>query len=179
MSAFSFLQMSRTLSIFSLLVSLGAAVAFGQATQAPASAAPVLTVGGEVARPLKLSVADLAKLPRQTLTAKDHDQTATFEGVALIEILRLAGVEFGEKLRGKGLALFLVVEAADGYRAVFALPELDSSFTDKIIILADKRDGKPLPEKEGPWRVIAPSEKRPGRWVRQVVALTIRRAAPA
>lgn len=44
---------------------------------------------------------------------------------------------------------FLVVDAADGYRAVFALPELDRAFTDRIILLADRREGKPLAEKEG------------------------------
>lgn len=169
--------MNRTLSIIFLLVSFGAPVAFGQTKQAPVSAAQVLNVGGEVAHPLKLSAADLAKLPRQTVSAKDHDgKTATFEGVALIEILRLAGVEFGEKLRGKNLALFLVVDAADGYRAVFALPELDPAFTEQTIILAERRDGKALSEAEGQWRIVVPNEKRPARWVRQVVTLTLRRA---
>lgn len=169
--------MNRTLSIIFLLISFGSPVAFGQTKQASVSATQVLNVGGEVAHPLKLSAADLAKLPRQTVSAKDHDgKTATFEGVALVEILRLAGVEFGEKLRGKSLALFLVVDAADGYRAVFALPELDPAFTDQTIILADRRDGKALSEAEGQWRIVVPNEKRPARWVRQVVTLTLRRA---
>ena len=87
---------------------------------------PILTISGEVSRPSKLTASDFAKLPRQTITAKDHNgQPATFEGVALSEILQRAGVEFGEQLRGKNLALFAVVDAADGYRVVFALPELD------------------------------------------------------
>ena len=168
--------MNRTLLIIFLLISLGSSVAFGQAKQTSVSA-QVLNVGGEVARPLKLSAADLAKLPRQTVSAKDHNgKTVTFEGIALVEVLRLAGVEFGEKLRGKSLALFLVVDAADGYRAVFALPELDPTFTDEVIILADRRDGKALSEAEGQWRIVVPDEKRQARWVRQVVALTIRRA---
>ena len=98
------------------------------------------------------------------------------KGVEVGEILKLAGVKFGEQLRGKDLALFLVVEAADHYRAVFALPELDHAFTDRIVLLADRRDGKPLGTNLGPLRVIVPDEKRPARWVRQVVAFTIRRA---
>ena len=77
------------------------------------------------------------------------------------------------------LALFLVFGAADGYHAVFALPELDHAFTDRIIILADRRDGKPLAEKEGPLRIVVPDEKREARWVRQVVSLTIRHAEEA
>ncbi len=87
--------------------------------------------------------------------------------------MKLAGVKLGEQLRGKELALFLVVGATDGYRAVFALPELDHAFTDRIILLADRRDGKPLFEKEGPLPIVVPDEKRE---VRQVISFTIRRA---
>lgn len=163
-------MLKRIIVISALLVSFGTTAALAQTT-------PTLSVSGEVAKPLKLSAADLAKLPRQTIEAKDHDgKPTTFEGVALIEVLRLAGVELGEKLRGKNLALFLVVDAADGYRAVFALAELDAGFNDKVFLLADKRDGKALSESEGPWRIVVPAEKRQGRWVRQVVSLTIKRA---
>jgi hypothetical protein len=68
------------------------------------------------------------------------------------------------------------VEAADGYRVVFALPEFDSDFTDRKIYLVSKRDGKPLSEKEGPVRVVVSDEKHPARWVRQVTALKIKQA---
>ena len=137
----------------------------------------LLTVGGEVAQPLKLTSEDLGKLPRRSVSAKDHDGKDTaFEGVDLVEVLKLAGVKLGEHLRGKELALYLLVEAADGYRAVFALPELDPAYTDRLIILADRRDGKSLSEKEGPLRIVVPGEKRQARWVRQVTSLTIRRA---
>lgn len=45
-------------------------------------------------------------------------------------------------------------------------------------ILADTRDGKPLDAHEGPYRIIVPGEKRPGRWVRQVQRIELRFAAP-
>jgi len=137
----------------------------------------LLTVNGEVATSLKLTADDLAKLPRIKVQAKDHDgKVSSFEGIELAEILKLAGVKFGEHLRGKDLALYLVVSASDSYKAVFALPELDHAFTDQTILLADRRDEKPLSEKEGPLRIVVPNEKRPARWVRQVTELTIRRA---
>ena len=120
---------------------------------------------------------NVAKLPRSTVKAKGHDgKEATSEGIALVEILELAGVEFGERLRGKALANYLLVEAADGYRAVFALHELDLAFNDRVIILADRRDGSPLTARDGPWQIVVVGEKRQARWVRQVVALTIRNA---
>ncbi len=136
-----------------------------------------LSISGEVAQPLQLTHADWAKLPRHTERAKDHDGVeASFTGVALVDILRLAGVTLGEQLRGKALTTYLLVKAADGYQVVFALPELDPGFTDRVIFLADRRDGQPLSTTEGPFRIIVPGEKRHARWVRQVTTLTIQHA---
>jgi DMSO/TMAO reductase YedYZ molybdopterin-dependent catalytic subunit len=138
----------------------------------------VLTVGGEVEKPLKLSVSDLSKFPRRSVQAKDHDgKEHRYDGIELQEILRQAGVKQGKELRGKALALFLLVEAADNYQAVFALPELDPEYTDRVILLVDKQDGQPLPSTQGPFRLIVPGEKIFTRWVRQVKSLTILRAA--
>lgn len=151
-------------------------LAMTAAAQAPQSAAAgtLLTIDGDVAHPTKLTAADLAKLPHVSTKAKEHDGSeATYTGVALIEVLKLAGVEFGESLRGKRLATYLVVEATDGYRVVFALPELDPAYTDKQILLVDQRDGKPLAATQGPLRIIVPDEKRQARWARQVIKLSI------
>ena len=65
------------------------------------------------------------------------------------------------------------MDAADGYRVVIALPELDPAFTDKQFVLAFLKDGKVLDEKEGPYRIVIPEEKRMARWVRQVTTLKI------
>jgi len=123
-----------------------------------------------------LTTTDLSKLSRRSVRVTDHGKEATFEGVPLGAVLRLAGVTFGEELRGKNLQLYLLVEAADGYKAVFALPELDLAFSDSMILIADRRDGKPLSGEEGRLRVVVPHEKRHARWVRQVVSLNIKRA---
>jgi hypothetical protein len=47
---------------------------------------------------------------------------------------------------------------------------------DKSVYVVTMRDGKPLSEMEGPFRLVAPGEKRAARWVRQVTALSIRQA---
>jgi DMSO/TMAO reductase YedYZ molybdopterin-dependent catalytic subunit len=158
-----------------LLVCCGPIAAPAQAP--PPASAVVLSVDGEVPRPLKMTAPEFARHPRRTVRAKDHEgKEADFEGVPLVELLRSSGVKFGQDLRGPALATYLVVEAADGYRAVFALPELDPAFSDRVILLADRRDGKPLAGKEGHLRVIVPGEKRHARWVRQVTALKIGRS---
>jgi DMSO/TMAO reductase YedYZ molybdopterin-dependent catalytic subunit len=138
-------------------------------------AAPVLLkVGGEVPHPLTLTALEFAELPRQSVKAKDRDgKEVDFEGVPLFEILQRAGLKLGQDLRGTALASYLLVQAADGYRAVFALPEIDPACTDRTILLVDRRDGMPLLAQEGPLRIVVPGEKRHSRWVRQVVALKI------
>ena len=118
--------------------------------------------------------ADLEALPHVKVTASEHSSgPVNFEGVTLKSVLEKGGVAFGESMKGKRLTNCLLVEAADGYRAVIALPELDPAFTDKQTLLAFLRDGKPLSEKEGPYRIVIPDEKRMARWVRQVTTLKI------
>ena len=137
----------------------------------------ILTVKGHVTRDLALSRADLSHFPRANIRAKDEvGRESLFECVLLVEILRTAGVKFGKELRGKSLAEYLLVETEDGYRVVFALPELDPTFRDTEILLADRRDGKPLEGSDGRLRLIIPHEKRYARWVRQIVAVSICRA---
>ena len=70
---------------------------------------------------------------------------------------------------------WVVVEAADGYRAAFALAELDPAFIDRVILLADHRDGKSLAAKDGPLQIIVPGEKKHARWVKQVIRLKVGR----
>jgi DMSO/TMAO reductase YedYZ molybdopterin-dependent catalytic subunit len=169
------IHLRRVCFVIGIFVALVPTVS-GQTQQASAPEIS-LSVSGEVERPLKLTAADLGKLPRRSVRAKDHDgKESEYEGSPLIEVLKLAGVKFGEGLRGKNLALYLVVEASDGYRAVYALPELDPAYTDKVIMLVDKRDGKALDAKEGPLRIVVPDEKMRARWVRQVTGMLIRRA---
>src|SRR5215813_2319351 len=121
-----------------------------------------------------LGPADLEALPHVKVTASEHGSPpVNFEGVTLKSVLEKAGVTFGESMKGKRLTNCLLVEAADGYRAVIALPELDPAFTDKQTVLVFLRDGKPLSEKEGPYRIVIPDEKRMARWVRQVTTLKI------
>jgi hypothetical protein len=85
------------------------------------------------------------------------------------------GVPEGTAVRGEALRLYVVAEASDGYRVIFSLPELDPGFTDAPVIVADSRDGSALDAHEGPLRLLAPRDKRPARWVRNLVRLSVHR----
>ncbi len=92
------------------------------------------------------------------------------------ELLTRAGVPAGDALRGAELAKTVLVTGADGYRVSFALVEFDPAFTDRVAILADRKDGTLLAGNASPFQVILADEKRPARWVRQVVSIEVRAA---
>lgn len=157
----------RTLKTLILVLTLSVR-AFAQHAQ-------TLSVTGEVATPLTLTRQDLSAFKSVTTQVKDHDnQLHEFKGVALFEVLEKAGVTTGSKLRGKNMAKYLLIGAADGYEVVYSLPEIDPEFTDQVVLLALEKDGKPLPTEEGTFRLIAPQDKKQARWVREVRTIEVR-----
>jgi|SRR5215472_8222914 len=158
--------MKRTRTIATLLMALPLWSLVAQCQQ--------LIVQTELGKQVVLNRVDLEALPHVRVSATEHSSApANFEGVTVKSVLEKAGITFGESMKGKRMTTCLVVEAADGYRVVIALPELDPAFTDKQTVLAFSREGKPLGEKEGPYRIVIPDEKRMARWVRQVTTLEI------
>jgi len=144
-------------------------------SQVATSAEPgKLSITGAVERPLDLQISDLQKMPHVSVEVKDHDgNLTTYEGVPLVELLKSAGAPIGEKLRGATMASYVLAEAKDGYRVVFALPELDPAFTDSKVLVAYAANGKPLPDGQGPFRIVAPQEKRPARWIRMLQQIQV------
>jgi hypothetical protein len=135
-----------------------------------------ITVQGMGGKSVTLSVADLSTLPQQTMKTTDHGTPVTFEGVLLTDVIAKVDLPLGEKFHSTAASYYVVVEAKDGYRAVFAWAELDSTFMEKAVYVVTKRDGKPLTDKDGPFELVVPGEKRSARWVRQLTALKIRQA---
>ncbi len=138
----------------------------------------VLTITfGDPVQEVKLTKEALAKLPRKTIKVTEgNGKDAEYEGVALDEVLKLAKVPMGNELRGRTFAQMVVIaDASDGGRAVYALAEVEPSFSDKLILLADKCDGKALNSDEGPYRMILPGDKRHARWLRQVKGFAVKK----
>jgi DMSO/TMAO reductase YedYZ molybdopterin-dependent catalytic subunit len=134
-----------------------------------------LTIGGDVATPLTLSVTDLRGFRRTTVTVvNEHTgKPETYQGVPVAELLKRAGVPQGSALRGPALATYVLAEGQDGYTVAFSLAELDSGIEDADVLVADTVDGGPIPDKLGPLRLVAPHEKRPARWVRMLRSITV------
>ncbi len=133
-----------------------------------------LTVSGDIPSTLALKAEDLAKMPRETVSVPDQDGAKVeYEGVLLREILKRAGAPLGKDLRGKSLASYVVAKAHDDYQVVFTLAEVDPEYANEQILVADKRDGKPLFGYQGPFRLVCPNDKAAARSVRMLESLQI------
>jgi hypothetical protein len=162
-----------------------AATLVAQTVQTPATGAatapvqdPILNVGGAVPTPAQLKLSDLSRMPRTDVRSKDRDgNDVTYSGVSLTEVLRAAGMKLDPSSMPNRdiVGSYILVNAADGYRAVFASAEVDPAETDRVILVADHKNGQLLSANEGPFRIVFPGERRPARWVRQVQSILVGR----
>jgi DMSO/TMAO reductase YedYZ molybdopterin-dependent catalytic subunit len=169
-------------ALFSAIFYVGMAAALGGYSvssvllaQTPPATAARLEITGAVPTPLALSAAALKALPRTTVRVGGQNGQAPqlYEGVALAELLRRAGVPQGPDLGGSWMAAYAVATAADGYRVVFSLAELNEGIGAAEALVADTLDGAPLGTSQGPLRLIVPSDRRAVRWVRSLQSITI------
>jgi hypothetical protein len=156
-------------------------LALGLATPAPAraqaatAAAPdaTLVIAGDVTQALTITPGDLKAMPRTTVTVSEEGRQVSYEGVLVGELLKRAGAPVGRDLSGKAVATYVRASAKDGYQVVFSLAELDPGFTPSDIIVADTIDGKPLFDYQGPFRIVAPHDKRGARSIRMLQRLEV------
>ena len=138
------------------------------------AAEPALTVS-YAGKTIVFKGADLEALAHQDVKAYDFHEKAdhVYSGVPVRVLLEKDGVPFGEKLRGRCLRLVVLAHCRDHYDMAFALAEFDDAFNSRTILLVDRQDGRPLPEGQGPLRLVVPGDKRPARWARMVTALEV------
>ncbi|MEI9967618.1 MAG: hypothetical protein WDM87_02945 [Terracidiphilus sp.] len=121
------------------------------------------------------TAATLAALPHTTVTVHNEHTKAdeTYSGVPLIALLTPLGVT--DKPRGKDLRLYVVAAGSDGYEVVYSIGEVTPDVHDATVLVADTENGAPI-NADGPLKLVAAGEKRPARWVRNLVSITVRTA---
>jgi hypothetical protein len=126
--------------------------------------------------PLVLSPADFHALPHVTMTAHNSHSNAdeAYSGVPLATLLAKVNAPLGKELHGGAMTSYVVATGSDGYSVVISLAEIDPEFHAGQVLVADARDGKPL-EKDGPFQLIVSDDKRPARWVHNLVSITLKR----
>ena len=119
---------------------------------------PVVEIGGAVAEPFAVAVADLATLPRRRLDADFHCVSGWtagdlhWDGVAFADFYRL---RIEPALRPGAIVTHLEFRGLDGFRSVVRLEDA----LDDDVLLADHLDGEPLSSDHGaPLRLVSPAQ---------------------
>lgn len=139
--------------------------------------APLLTVLLSDGRSQSFSRAQLEALPLEQAPARLREGASfTVSGVSVTSLLKACGLDLSQRMgAGNVVGHALVARAADGYRAVFGLAEVDPHFGHAPLMLNwTDADGSPLPARIGPLQLVATGESRPGRWVRQLQSLEVK-----
>jgi len=156
-----------------------------------AAARPALALNGRrrtlLALALALALAPALRLSREALARWDEAQqsqatvtrrcdggerSTTVCGVRLAALLDVARLDERDRLDWRKTVV--LATAADGYRVVFAWPELVNTEAGRQGIVVHERDGGPLDPREGPVSLHAPGDLRSGpRPVWQPVRLEV------
>jgi hypothetical protein len=143
----------------------------------PNSKVSLVVTGDPNHGPLNLTLTEFRALPHVDVKMHNGHTNAdeTFSGVPLAVLLAKVNAPLQENLRGKALASYVVATGSDGYSVVLSLAEVDPTFHDGQIIVADSRDGQSLAA-SGPFQLIVSEDKRPARWVRNLVTVAVQSA---
>ncbi|MGC3984963.1 MAG: ALQxL family class IV lanthipeptide [Pseudorhodoferax sp.] len=143
--------------------------------------AATVRVDGALDRPASFSAAALGERPAITqsvqFTSGNGTQQRSYVGTDLWSLLSDLGIQTTPGARNDQLNRYVLATGADGYRTVFALGELSPTLGNKgsIVAYLENTGGTsaPLASEDGPFRVTAPGDVRGGRYVSQLVRLTV------
>ena len=159
----------------------------GPAAPAPApapAASNQIAFGGDIDQARTLTLAELQALPPVTqtvqYTASGQPQTRTYTGALLWTLIDGAGVKTDASRNNDLLNFYVVARGADDYRGVFSLGELSPNFGNResLIAYAETVNGQSgALTSDGPLRVTSPGDVRGGRYVSELVEVSVRRSA--
>jgi hypothetical protein len=149
-----------------------------QSTPTPAAEGSRLQLfAGSDHAPVTFTPADFRALPHATITVHNGHTNAseTYSGVPLDALLAKVNAPLGKELHGEAMTSYLLATGSDGYSVVLSLAEIDASFHEGHVLVADTRNGQALGD-YGPFQLIVSDDKRPARWVHNLVSITLQRA---
>ncbi len=124
------------------------------ATLRAAGPAPVVRVPGSPDRPLDPSSL-LGSGQRDVRLENSQGDVTVYHGLPLLEVLEKSGLDLktmaGER---KSAAEVVLATARDGYTVVFSIGELRLNRANPKIFLVSESASGPLPDNEGPVRLI-------------------------
>lgn len=141
-------------------------------------AGPVAEVAlsGDLARPARLTVADLRVWPQHRADvsfdcATSGIQHHRFTGPRLYDVLSAAGPAFDPARRKDRLRFLIALRGADGHRVVLSWAEIDPDFADSPVLLALTIDDTGL-DRTGP-QLVLPQDRCGARHISGIDAIRV------
>ena len=151
----------------------------GRDPERPSDSLTIVDVDGSTT---KLSVEDLRGMPQ----VQEKECICVGEVVGFIGILDYRGVrvvDLLEKVKAASSlslyekkSLYLVFKGTDGYQVIASWVELIHTAGGSRAMIATEKDDKPLPAKEGKFRLVFPADKYVGRSVKCLERIEIHSA---
>ncbi|MGW3409542.1 molybdopterin-dependent oxidoreductase [Streptomyces sp. NPDC000888] len=145
-------------------------------TETPAQASAKLALTGDVARPARLTVADLMAWPQHRVRAGFECATSgvqhhRFGGPLLHDVLTDAGPGFDPLRRKDRLRFLIAVTGTDGHHALLTWAEIDPDFAHAPVLLAVSIDETPL-DLAGP-QLVLPQDRCGARHISGINAIRV------
>ncbi len=130
-----------------------------------------LTVGG-VSK--QLSARDLSAMPQShVLVHNAHtNRDETYTGVALYDLLSASGFPLTKETQSMYLRSYLRAQGTDFYFVIYSASEVAPDLNNSSVLVATQMDRHDL-GREGLFKLISTGDKRPARWVRNLVSLSL------
>ncbi|HYK53405.1 MAG TPA: hypothetical protein VEV38_07740 [Candidatus Eremiobacteraceae bacterium] len=141
----------------------------------------VIQVVGDVADPRVVTLKDLQRMRRSSLTLRVQDtdgkwRVHTYTGVLLRDLVSSVS-PIGPGGATQSTKAYAFIEGVNGDSAIVSFPEFEVAFNNKQILLAYAVDGVPPP---GPQicQLVVPEDQTPARFVDGVTTIRIGSPAP-
>jgi hypothetical protein len=126
---------------------------------------------------MTLTPAELKAMPQKTV--KVHNEHTkmdeSYSGVPLGDLLAKAGFVVSTATHRTMLRSYLQAEGTDKYWVLYSVTEVEGSEHEGDVIVATSMDGKGLGA-DGELKLVSTGDKRPQRWVRNLMAITMKSA---
>jgi DMSO/TMAO reductase YedYZ molybdopterin-dependent catalytic subunit len=133
-------------------------------------------LAGDLARPSRLTVADLLTWPQRQAAVSFECATSgvqhhRFTGPLLHDVLADAGPVFDPARRKDRLRFLIAVRGADGHHALLSWAEIDPDFGRAPVLLAVRIDDTPL-DRDGP-QLVLPQDRCGARHISGIDAIRV------
>lgn len=135
-----------------------------------------IRIDGDIAKPADWTAARIGEVfakDVKTIQYPGKESVVKGRAIPLLTFVKATEPKVDPKRKNHQLAFAIVAKASDGYAVAFGLGELMDDFGQREVYLVFDGDGKSLPERDRPVRLVVLGDTRPARSVYGIRSITV------